>query len=418
MQLVFSELSLLEKVELVLLCLMIIVLPLNWHLSLWLLPFVLFNALIRTLIYQRHFGNPILIKESKIIFYLIITLFCCQVFSLFYTSNYAYGVDILFRRLPLLLFAVFPLLFDTSYLSKDHIRLLLWALTVSLVAKFLYRFVITFYLHHKIVYSNDFDPMHHTYIAMYLLFVLGFLYSEWLNRYEMWSKYVRFIFIVIVLLLLIYLILLSSRTGILVLILMSIAVVMHQIFVIKDKFRGLLILVIFFSVGIGVFSLLPEKAHRLTQTVEEIKKGNAKDLRFSLYKCSYKLIIYNLPLGVGIGDCNDELLRTYKETNNQEALEAQCNSHSIYLDIALTTGIPGILLLLALFVFSAIKAFRAHDIIMLSFVVCVGLTGMFESLLNRQMGIMFIGLVGMLLLSGEKHNLPIMVYEKHAKRFD
>lgn len=155
-------------------------------------------------------------------------------------------------------------------------------------------------------------------------------------------------------------------------------------------------------VGTGVFFLLPESARRMTQTLEEVSSGDTSDARFYIMKSSLKAIGESLPFGVGIGDKNEALAAVYEETGDDYANRAQWNSHNIYLDSLLTTGIPGLLLLLALLAVPSVEAVRQRDLVLLSFVFTVAFSGLFEALFNRQMGIMYIGLLGVLLMSAVK----------------
>ena len=120
-----------------------------------------------------------------------------------------------------------------------------------------------------------------------------------------------------------------------------------------------------------------------------------------------KAIGENGALGVGIGDKDDVLGEIYEESGKEYAIKAQYNSHNIYLDAMLTMGIPGIVLLLLLLGVTAAIAWKQREFVLLSLLFSFAFCGLFEALLNRQMGIMFLGLFWMILISsGRATNDP------------
>ena len=96
------------------------------------------------------------------------------------------------------------------------------------------------------------------------------------------------------------------------------------------------------------------------------------------------------------------LAKIYEETGEDYAIQAQYNSHNIYLDAMLTMGIPGLLLLLAALAVPTVMAWRRRDFILMSLIFSFAFSGLFEAILNRQMGIMFVGLFWMILLASQE----------------
>ncbi|MBP5190773.1 MAG: O-antigen ligase family protein [Bacteroidales bacterium] len=399
-KLIFRDLKPLETVEATILGLMVVVLPYDWQLVMWLMPLLIINTLAR-IFAARRIGNPSLSNGARWTMWLMVAFMGYQLLSMLYTSNLADGWNILLRRLPLLLFALCCLSVDSSYLTRPRLRMLMWLFTISLTVKFFTRFMMMLVVHHKIVYASTFDPVHHTYMAMYLLFVLGFLYCEWLCRRDKMSSAFKWFFYFVAVVMTVYLIMVLSRTGVAGLVVMVFAIIAHQIFGLKEVRRGLLMLATVAVVGTGVYFLLPDSSRRLTQTFSEMSEGDTSDARYLIYGSSLKAIGQNLPLGVGIGDKNDVLAEIYEELGEEYAIKASYNSHNIFLDAALTTGIPGLLLLFAVLVTPVVMAWKRKDFILLSLVFSIAFSGLFEALLNRQMGIMFIGLFWMIVIASE-----------------
>lgn len=398
---IFGGMKPLEMSEFTLLGLMSIVLPYDWQLVMWLLPLLVVNTIVR-IVAARRIGNPSLSKGARWALWLMVAFFAYQLVSMLYTVNQADGWDMILRRLPLLLFALCPLVADSGYLSRDRVRVLMWFFTLSLAVKFIIRFIIMLVESHKFVFAASFDPVHHTYIAMYLMFVIGFLYSEWLNHRKEMSRMVQLLFCLVVLIMLAYLVMVLSRTGIAGLVVMVFAIIAYHIFGLKEVRRGLLMLAAVAVLGTGVYFLLPDSSRRLTQTFEEMSEGDTSDARYLIFGSSLKGISQSLPWGVGIGDKNDVLAKIYEETGEDYAIQAQYNSHNIYLDAMLTMGIPGLLLLLAALAVPTVMAWRRRDFILMSLIFSFAFSGLFEAILNRQMGITFVGLFWMILLASQE----------------
>lgn len=398
---IFGGMKPLEMSEFALLGLMSIVLPYDWQLVMWLLPLLVVNTIVR-IVAARRIGNPSLSKGARWAIWLMVAFFAYQLVSMLYTVNQADGWDMILRRLPLLLFVLCPLAADSGYLTRGRVRVLMWIFTLSLTVKFIIRFIIMLAESHKFVFASSFDPVHHTYIAMYLMFVIGFLYSEWLNYRNKMTRTVLLLFYLVVLIMLAYLVMVLSRTGIAGLVVMVFAIIAYHIFGLKEVRRGLLMLAAVAVLGTGVYFLLPDSSRRLTQTFEEMSEGDTSDARYLIFGSSLKGISQSLPWGVGIGDKNDVLAKIYEETGEDYAIQAQYNSHNIYLDAMLTMGLPGLLLLLAALAVPTVMAWRRRDFILMSFIFSFAFSGLFEAILNRQMGIMFVGLFWIILLASQE----------------
>ncbi len=398
---IFGGMKPLEMSEFALFGLMAIVLSYDWQLVMWLLPLLVVNTIVR-MVAARRIGNPSLSKGARWTLWLVVAFFAYQLVSMLYTDNKVDGWDMILRRLPLLLFVLCPLAADSGYLTRNRMRMLMWIFTLSLTVKFIIRFIVMLAVSHKFVFASSFDPVHHTYMAMYLMFVLGFLYDEWLNHRKEMSRTVLLLFCLVVLIMLAYLVMVLSRTGIAGLVVMVFAIIAYHIFGLKEVRHGLLMLAAVAVVGTGVYFILPDSARRITKTLTEVSDGDTSDARFLIFSSSLEGIGQNLPFGAGIGDKEEVLAEIYKAKGKDFTVEKQYNSHNIYLDATLTMGIPGLLLLLAALAVPAVMAWRRRDFILMSLIFSVAFSGLFEAILNRQMGIMFCGLFLMVALASQR----------------
>jgi O-antigen ligase len=117
---------------------------------------------------------------------------------------------------------------------------------------------------------------------------------------------------------------------------------------------------------------------------------NTTSTRLVIWKHSF-MIIKNKPiLGVGTGDANDELLKTYVGKNEIELKERKFNAHNQFLQTSISLGILGLLALILPFIILFYKSIINQSLINLSFVILVLTNFLFEAMLETQAGVIFI----------------------------
>jgi O-antigen ligase len=105
--------------------------------------------------------------------------------------------------------------------------------------------------------------------------------------------------------------------------------------------------------------------------------------------CTLQVIKENMLIGTGVGDGNDELFKMYKKYNFLHGIERTYNSHNQYLTTTLYIGIFGLLYLLFL-LFAVFKnAVNNKNKITFVFVSVLSLFFITESVLERQVGVVF-----------------------------
>jgi O-antigen ligase len=111
----------------------------------------------------------------------------------------------------------------------------------------------------------------------------------------------------------------------------------------------------------------------------------------------------NWLVGVGVGDKIDVYMEQYRKDNNLVSLEREYNSHNQYIDTLVVTGIAGLALLLSFFVVPAVLAFknRRFDVVFALFLFMIFFNALFESVFERQAGIMFFVLFFTLMFNAE-----------------
>lgn len=385
-----------EISEYVLLLLMAAAIPISWSLAVKILALLLANMIIKSAASHK-IGSKSLTPIGRYSMWISIAFLAVYIVSLLYTENMSDGLDNVSRKLPFLLFPLFFLLSDISYMRKEHVRALLYIFVAILCVRFMWKFgyaVYRFFIIKEVdhfPHSDGFDSLHHTYLAMYVLFALGFIYTEIVRYWKILPFPQQLICAISIPLLLAYLVCIQSRTGYVGLALMVAFVFIHVIFVQKRYLFGIIALILVTIGTVGVYTALPDTSHRLTNTVRSVLSGSRTDDRFVITSTAISTISDNMPWGVGAGDRSDQLLQHYQSTTRDETvLEHIYNPHNQFLDSLLSTGVVGLLLLLSLFVVPLVRLRQnPQRELLLALLACTILTALFESIFERQMGMMF-----------------------------
>ncbi|MGB0165969.1 MAG: O-antigen ligase family protein, partial [Luteibaculum sp.] len=147
------------------------------------------------------------------------------------------------------------------------------------------------------------------------------------------------------------------------------------------------------AVGAGVIFSNPTNRTRFTEMLDfktdySQNKYGGRGLRIEKWSNAIEAIGDNLILGAGAGDMMDELYRVYAKNEFKVGIDNHYNPHNQYLQIALTYGVIGLLLMLLLF-FALIRyALRLKNYQCLLFVGITMLSMISESLWERQAGVM------------------------------
>jgi hypothetical protein len=138
---------------------------------------------------------------------------------------------------------------------------------------------------------------------------------------------------------------------------------------------------------VGVWAQSPSKF--IDDNVNNIESNT---VRLVVWTISTNMIIDN-PFGVGLGDENDLLMREYYKHEYTGYAERRLNPHQQFLQTGISIGWLGIITLLILFISIVIASFRTGNLALFIGAICISVSCLFESMLERQVGVIFLSIL-------------------------
>ncbi|WP_299434142.1 O-antigen ligase family protein [uncultured Aquimarina sp.] len=247
-------------------------------------------------------------------------------------------------------------------------------------------------------------PVHRTYFSIYLIICVAFILYYFNEYCTFYRKKIKLLGVFSLVLITAAMICIQSKAGLGLLILL---VASFFIIKVKKTFWSVVLLIVFFLGSLVLFKSILN--YRFKPMIEEIKyilspgNDNEKDyakflrpgsteIRYMVYKSSFQLIEKAPFLGYGTGDVKD-VLRTQNEKNNFVSIaHLNYGPHSQFLYILIAFGFLGLLVFISIFFFPILESFRMKDYFALSILIVIFLSGLTESVLIRQEGIIPISL--------------------------
>lgn len=407
----FEGMRPLEISEYMLLGLTLCTLPFSFNVAVWCIVALIANTVVKGFAYRERPQSFDTWKKWG--FGLLIAYFILYLISMTYTANLEMGWENICHKLPFLILPLFFLASPHNYLGTNRIRWLFYAFAGACTILFAAH-ILTCLWKLAFVKDSTFNCFfsiatfvkHHTYHAMYFLLIVAFVYNELTFRWKDLPRWQRNTLIACGVSMMIYIYLIQSRSGILCLCAIEVWALIHILISHKHYKMELLAVCLTILVTAGIMIFSDGTHNRLANTIVETVKEGEKDVRFEIAKNSMQVIEDHWLIGVGIGDRMDELNKNHDEQFGiDEEHPWRYNPHNQYLDSWVALGILGPLLLIVLlalpFIVGLRKKYRDENLLALLFLV--GSTALFESIFERQMGILFFCLFyGILLLPGAR----------------
>ena len=477
MLLSFKGLKPFQLSEYIFLALFAFFIPMSWRIATYAMIGIFVCTILKG-IFEEGFKTNELQYRNKFAYFIFIAFWIVYAISFLYSENTAEARVQIGKKLSFLLFPLFFMTSNLSYLTKDRVRTVMYCFVIGILTLFV---INLFWAGYDVLIENEsinrfYEPrllkdgtgyIHHTYTSIYSCLGISFCFYELFIRH---SFKIKLFNVFSIILLVLFIVLSSSRAGVLCVAVILVVSWFWLTFIKKEKKVGYSVGVIFFSLIVICSIVFNKSIKRITETITNIDNIEKQDRRIGITIGYKDLLIDKFWFGVGCGDRSDETLKSYLakkeeliqnikpvdgiyssvfEENRRLCLESVrekykgtlsdstfeyakemakkygcdynsvrenlatfinvyvainsgCNAHNQYSDTIIAVGIIGLLLLLGFFiapVYLWIKN-KNFDIVFFSLLLIAAFNCLFESIFERQMGIMFFVFFYFLLFHG------------------
>jgi O-antigen ligase len=363
--------------------------------------------------------------------YFLITagFFLILAVSILYTSNREFGLLILVHGLYLIIYP-FLFIFFVEDITKKHLQQIFFSFLTACGVYFVY---IQYSFFNAGLYTNfrpaefnelpfrdvvmtlPFGSIHPTYISMWFLFSALYLIHFLFENKT--SVYVQILIIVGICVLVFSSVILSVKITMLAFFFSSL--LLFYLMVKNKLVMGLSVLMIVIVFIFGVFNISFLRARFVDEfKATELKPPvglatNSLNIRVGIFDCSVEVFKDNWLFGTGVGDSQEELNKCYTSFQTNVYKEHNYDTHNNFFDIAIATGIIGLLAFVGMLVFHISESIRYGNTLFLVFLAFMVVCMLPENILSRNHGVVFYSLFSSLFI---KQNLIHRTFNDRSKR--
>lgn len=365
-------------------------------------------------------------KLPVLIFILFLSYYLWQFVGITYSIEKSTGMRFFLRRLSLFLFPLVLVIPGEKIKTNclNLLRIFAFATILYIVFCYGYAFYRSIFLNNGNLIFNPHPPeaywtsyfigsyfsfnQHSSYLSIYVILSAFIAFEAWFDVNL--KSYLRKLWLLAGFILMISVYFLSSKTGIIVLLLLVPLYVLVKFgkklkFLVASLILAATILVAFFVIRTNTrTNVFIDGA--LSGTFKEIA---IKDGRLVIWKAAMNPIRKNLIFGVGTGGVDAVMREEYLKIGNQELVRGKYNLHCQYLEILLENGIVGLILFIGMIGVMIYTSVSQKNLIYGVFLLTMIVFFLFETGLNRLPGVSFFSLFSFLLIyipknSGERSN--------------
>jgi O-antigen ligase len=340
-------------------------------------------------------------KQMPILFFT--SLFFIYLLGLFWTKNMHYGIIDLELKIPLLLF---PVIFGSSRSLIFQKQRVVNVFLAYMTGCFFSTMIFILHAFSEFIHSNSYDEFyyaklaiyqHTTYMSMFLNLALAMALYLLIFRRHLISVLLQAFIASLIPYYFVLIILLSSKAGIICMALVFVLSIMAILLYDKSKLHAVVAIIIIcaaFSIAQVIFPNSFGRMKAVSQTMSNRPEAgsNAKEStaeRVLIWDAAGTIIKQNFLVGVGTGDVKDALFVQYDLNNFKSGSLLKLNAHNQYLQTFIALGLLGITILMAGFLWPLWLSMKKSYLIYVAFIMIVTFNLIFESMLERQAGMMF-----------------------------
>lgn len=393
-----------NTLQFIVLCLAVALVAVDWGIGLWATVTFAIVTVVK-IVAEKRVGNPSLDTPMRVALLAVVAYWLCNVVSMLYSEDMTGAMDIVFRKAIMLIAPICVLLSDTSYIKQGHIRAVFYALLLAVGGLFVYDWI-----------TGSFEEKNHSYVSLYILPTVAFIYFELVEHRQTLPLWWRLALYAAAMMTIVFLIYIDSRAGILCLYGIELLCGLHL--ALKYRWwKGALLALMLVGITFTAEKKLPNHNSRLTMAPvvavepaaesvtadyeEHIEDtpvplyGKYYDARMAINVTALKTIADSPVFGYGVGDYDTVLIERYGTEGYQSLKEWHNNAHNQYTETALAVGVVGLLVMVWWLVMPLYIVWRRKTAFweVLSLTVIVMFCLLFESILERQMGMQFVALL-------------------------
>jgi O-antigen ligase len=342
--------------------------------------------------------------QLNVISSLFLLFYFCYLIGIIFTSDINAGVFELEKKLS---FVIFPLLLSLKFKK-------IWSINVAYMGFILATFLVTLYGiimalsgwlgaggGNWVYFSSAISPIHHpSYLAAYLTISTAFAFIGWREKLSFFSLYWIIPFTIFVIVIHGFL---HSLSGTLFLL---IAIFTSLLIWLRNKFRRPIfytIIILMPLIGFIVINSIPsvqkdwkdassniiEYSKNPKSFVENREQSlTSSSIRIILWTAAFQ-IFYKHPFGVGTGNMDEFMEKELIILKQKELTKQNFNPHNQFLQTAVEIGFFGLLVFFAILFSSIYFGLKYKNYLLIIISSNLLFNSLFESMLQRQSGIIF-----------------------------
>lgn len=337
-------------------------------------------------------------RAGRLMLFLLLWFYLLHIISLLYSSNWEYARADLMTKFSYVLFPLVALLVSKRLdLILKGIR---WGLIISSAFSMVFSLFFAFIIEGG--FSGDAFKadtyglnMHPSYLSLIFIISTAFLWSEKLNVKG--ALLLKIAYSILLLISMFYLRSLGAFVCV-----AGIICVLPVWKAIKSKNRKwYLLLPLYLLCFFTIIKASPKIENDINTSWKTLSNWKQSPERFlldnknNMESNTVRLVTWSLssrilaenPFGVGIGDVKDVLKRRYRSYGYTYYAHYELNPHNQFLQSGIAIGWAGIISLLAVLFLMLLYSFRSNQLHLFIAALCILISCLFESILERQVGV-------------------------------